>query len=72
MTKNLYFVLTAIYFSFSLIIHFLRLMFEKTIFFGLIEVRGYISGSIIILSVFMVYWSIKMINFKKSNDEKDS
>lgn len=69
MTKSFFFFTVTITFVTVAILHFLRLTFELDVSIGSWSIPGWFSGIIIIFSVFMAYWSLK-INRKKEQDEK--
>ncbi len=69
MTKKFFFLVTTITFGIFSVLHFLRLMFEWQVFVGTWRVPGYVSGIVILFTIFMVYWSIDL-NRKELKEEK--
>jgi len=60
MSKPFFFTVAALLFLFASFFYFLRLMFNWQISICEWSVPTWISGLIIILGTFMVYWSIKL------------
>ncbi len=60
MTKNFFFIVIGGIFSLASVAHFLRLMFECQVKINEWVLPGWVSGLVIILGIFITYWSIKL------------
>ena len=59
MKLSFFYIVSMLSLVFS-ILNFLRLMFEKSVYFGDYSVPGWISGIFFILGILMAYWAIKL------------
>jgi len=69
MNKSFFFFVIIISSAFTAILHFLGLMFDWNMVIGEWNVPGWISGIIILFSVFMIYWAV---NLNRSTQNKDN
>ncbi len=56
---SFFYIVATISLIFS-ILHFLRLMFEKSIYFGDYSIPGWVSGIFVIFGIIMSYIAIKL------------
>jgi len=60
MIKLSFFYIVSVFSLIFSILNFLRLMFEKSVYFGDYLIPGWISGIFVILGILMAYWAIKL------------
>ncbi len=61
MQNRIFFTVIALYFVVSAIAHFTRLALGLDVMIGDYELPTIVSGICVIFSVFIVYWSLRMI-----------
>lgn len=54
-----YYIVAAVSLILS-VLHFLRLMFEKSIYFGEYSIPGWVSGVIVMFGIIMTYVAIRL------------